>query len=526
MPVVAVFLIAIFPADGVPKFEVSPALPRYAANSVVLVVATGAITCVVGTATAWMVSMYRFPLSRLLEWALFLPLAMPAYICAYAMVDFLEYAGPIQTILRSMAGWQSAADYSFPEIRSRGGAAFVLSAALYPYVYLFARAAFRDQSQAVLEVARTLGAGPFSRFFRIGLPLARPGIVAGVAIAMMETIGDFGVVEYFSIQTLTTAIFTTWLEARNLAGAAQTSILILGFVFALVFLERVGRSRLRFTGGGHPESSETKIRLVGNRGLIASVFCTIPLLVGFVVPCSVMTAHAVANPEEWFQQDLLRSGINSIVTGGIAAVLTVSLAIIFAYGARTAGGRMLTILSSATAIGYAFPGAVLALGLLVPLASVDHAVADLTVRYLGYDPGLLMTGSAVALTIAYSIRFFAIAQGAADAAVGRVLPSLGLVARTLGQSPMGALKRVFLPLIGGSLWVALLLVFVECVKELPATLLLRPFNYNTLATRVYEEASLENIGEASPAALVVTFVGAVGVLLLARARAHSTRSGD
>ena len=517
MPVASVVWIALTPDDNIWPHLMATTLPRYLKNTVLLAVSVAALAATAGTASAWMVTLYRFPGSRWLEWLLLLPLAIPAYVGAYALVDFLEYAGPVQTAMREAFGWQSSRDYWFPEIRSRGAAAIVLAAALAPYVFLLARSAFREQPGGSYEVARALGAGPVARFFRVGLPLARPAIVAGTAIVVMETVSDFGVVSYFAVQTLTTGIFGTWLSGGNAGGAAQIAGVVLLIVLLLVGLEKRSRRHQRFHQAARNLRPVVPLALTGWRGWLASVLCSIPFVVGFVLPVAVIGAHALENAERWLDPGLIRAMVNTLMVGGIASVVTVLAAIFMVYGVRLARSRGPRGLLPLTTIGYAAPGAVLGVGLLYPMSAADHMIADLVESVTGRDIGLLMTGSAFAIIYAYAVRFFAIAQGAVDSAFGRVSPSLPMAARSLGLGAGGVLRRVYLPLIRGSVGTALLLVFVDCTKELPATLLLRPFNFNTLATRVYEKASLEQIGNAAPAAVLVIGVGLCAVLLLAHA---------
>ncbi|MCA8882596.1 MAG: iron ABC transporter permease [Rhodobacteraceae bacterium] len=515
-PLLAVVWLALSPGDQIWAHLWSTTLPRYLSNSLLLMAGVGLTTAVTGTAAAWLVAMYRFPGARWLEWLLLLPLAIPAYIGAYALTDFLEYAGPVQSGLRSLFGWSSARDYWFPEIRSRGAAIVVLGAALYPYVYLLARAAFRDQSVCAFDVARTLGAGPWRRFFRIGLPLARPAIAAGTAIAMMETVSDFGVVEFFAVQTLTTGIFTTWLEAGNASGAAQIAVVILGLVFLLVALEKSSRRRSRFYRMSRQQRPRQKETLTGWAGWTAFLVCFLPFAGGFLLPVGVIGTLALHNAQEWADPALLTALGNTLLVAGSAAAVTVTAALFLVYGVRLSGQRLPRALLPVTTLGYAAPGAVLGLGILMPLAQLDHWLADGVEALTGVDPGLILTGSAFAIVLAYGVRFFAIAQGAADSALGRISPSLPMAARSLGQTAGGTLRHVHLPMISGSVGTALLLVFVDSVKELPATLLLRPFNVDTLATRVYGQASLERIGDAAPPAMMVIGVGLAAVLVLAR----------
>ena len=516
LPVLSVIWFALNPENNIWPHLLSTTLPRYLGNTVLLMVSVGAITAAVGAGAAWLVVMYRFPGHRWLQWALLLPLAVPAYVGAYALVDFLEYAGPVQTALRGIMGWQDARDYAFPQIRSRGAAILVLSAALYPYVYLLARAALREQSGAGFEVARALGVGPWGRFFRVGLPLIRPAIAAGVAVVMMETVNDFGVVDYFAVQTLTTGIFTVWLQAGNLGGAAQIATLVLAMIVFLVTLEKLSRRRSRFFGSARQPRPVTPMRLSGGRGALAALACLLPFLAGFVLPVAVLVSHAL-DAREWAAPGLVKAFYHTLTTGGVAAVVTVLAGLFMVYGTRLSGHRLPVLLLPVTAIGYAAPGAVLGIGILIPLAFFDNALADAILALTGRDPGLIFTGTAAALVLAYCVRFFAIAQGTADAALGRVSPSLPMAARSLGQTAGGTLRRVHVPLIRASVGSALLLVFVDCMKELPATLLLRPFGYDTLATRVHAKASLENIAEAAPAALMITAVGLIAVGFLARA---------
>ena len=515
-PILSVLWIAANPVENIWPHLMATTLPRYLGNTLVVMTLVAVLATVVGTATAWLVVMYRFPGRRWLEWALLMPLAVPGFLGAYALVDFLDFSGPVQTGLREMFGWQSAQDYLFPDIRSRSGAVFVLAASLYPYVYLLARAGFREQSGAAHDVARALGADGFKRFWKVGLPLARPAIVAGTAIVMMETVNDFGTVDFFGVQTLTTGVFSVWLEAGNAGGAAQIATLILALIFALVALEKISRRKARFHRMARQDREATPTSLSGARGWLATISCVVPFLAGFVLPVSVMLSHAITKPDRWFAPGLFEAFANTVLVGGIAAIVTVAGAIFMVYGVRLSGRALPRIVLPVTTIGYAAPGAVLAIGLLIPLAALDNAVADGILGLTGWDPGLILTGGTVVLIYAYAVRFFAIGQGAADAAMGRVAPSLPLAARTLGQTAGGALQRVYLPLIRGSVAAALLLVFVDCVKELPATLLLRPFNFNTLATRSYEQASLERIADAAPAALLIICVSLVAVIFVAR----------
>lgn len=523
MPVLSVVWLALNPTDNIWPHLLSSVMPRYFGNTVALAVGTGLLAAAMGTGAAWLVSMYDFPGRGVLQWLLLLPLAVPAYIGAYALADFLDYSGPVQIALRGWFGWETARDYWFPRIRSLEAAIVVLASALYPYVYLLTRAALHEQSGSAYEVARALGTGPWGLFARVGLPLARPAIVAGSAIAMMEAVADYGVVSYFGVQTLNTGIFTTWLERRNAGGAAQIACAMLAIIVLLSLWERFARRNARYHQSARQPRPIQRQRLRALPALLATLACTLPFAMGFVLPVGVIATYALAYPQGWVSPGLVRAAWHTVSLGGIAAVLTVLMALIMVYGTRLSGRALPRLLMPVTTIGYAAPGAVLAVGLLIPLAALDHRVADGWLAVTGTDPGLILTGTGTAIVLAYLVRFFAIGQGAIDAAFTRVPPSLPMAARSLGRDNAGVLRAVYLPMMRGSVGAALLLVFVDCVKELPATLLLRPFNFETLATRTHERASLEDLGNASPAALLVMAVGLAAVALLARTNLGGAR---
>ncbi|HUF88193.1 MAG TPA: iron ABC transporter permease [Thermohalobaculum sp.] len=525
MPLVAVAWMALNPTENIWPHLVATVLPVYLANTLMLMGLVALGTACIGTGAAWLVVMTEFPGRRVLEWALLAPLAVPAYIGAYALVDLLEYAGPVQGVLRALFGWQSARDYWFPEIRSIWAAAFVLTMALYPYVYFLARAAFREQSVCALEVGRTLGLRPWGVFWRIGLPLARPAVAVGVALAMMETLNDFGAVDYFAVQTLTRGVFTIWLETFNAGGAAQISMVMLGFVLLLLALERVSRRGRRFHHASRRYQPIRRTRPKGAKRWAVVGLCAAPVAFGFVLPTAVIGWYATRYLGEWLEPAFWRAALHTAVLATLAAAIACAVGVFMVYGARASRHAAARWLAQATALGYAAPGAVLAVGVLIPLAALDHRIADLAEAWLGVDPGLLLTGSAAAVVFAYVVRFAAIAHGAVDSALGRVTPAMESAARTLGETRRGALVRVHLPLIKGSVLTAGLLIFVDSAKELPATLILRPFNFETLATTVYGAASREQLAEAGPAALAIIVVGLLPVALLARMM-DRTRPGE
>ena len=515
-PVLAVIWLAFHPTENIWPHLMATVLPRYLINTVILAAGVGALSVAMGTGAAWLVVMYRFPLARFLDQALLFPLAIPAYIGAYARVDFLDYSGPLQGAMRLATGWTSAKDYAFPEVRSLGFAMLVLAAAFYPYVYLLARAAFREQSGGTYEVARALGAGPWGLFWRVGLPLARPALAVGLALVLMETVADFGTVQHFAVQTLTTGVFSTWLNGDNAGGAAQLAGVILVLILGLIFVEQSSRRNARFHKPSRAVRPVVPVVLKGFAAWVALLACLVPLSLGFVLPVAVMLTHALEKPKAWLAPGLAQAVVNTLSVGAIAAVLTVVAATCLIQGLRLSRRSLARLILPLTALGYAAPGAVLAVGILIPLAALDHRLADAILAMTGHDPGLLLTGTAVALVLAYMVRFFGIAQGAVEVAFGRVAPSLPMAARSLGQTAGGVLRRVYLPLMRGSISTALLMVFVDCVKELPATLMLRPFNFNTLSTRAYDLASLEKITEAAPAALLVIAFSLTAVAIMAR----------
>jgi iron(III) transport system permease protein len=524
-PLLAVAWIALFPTENIWPHLLATVLPRYAMNSIALMAMVGLGAAAIGAGAAWLVVMTRFPGRRLLEVLLLAPLAMPAYIGAYALVDLLEYAGPVQTTMRGLFGWVDARDYWFPQIRSIWSAGFVLTLSLYPYVYLLARAAFREQSVCALEVARSLGCGPWGMFFRVALPLARPAVFAGGAIAMMETLNDFGAVDHFAVQTLTTGVFSIWLESRNAGGAAQIAGVMLIFVFALMGLEassRRGRRYHNMSRRYRPIEGET---LGPVARWMAFAGCAAPVALGFFLPVGVMASHAFDQMTQWAEPRFWRAVANTFWLSATAAGISAAVGVLLVYGARASQSSGPRWVAKAAAVGYAAPGAVLAVGVLLPASAFDNFVADAILDATGWDPGLILTGSAAMIIFAYVVRFAAIAHGAVDGALGRVTPSMEMAARALGETRRGALRRVHLPIIRGSVLTAALLIFVDGAKELPATLILRPFNFDTLATRVYSSASLEDLSAAGPPALAIIAVGLAPVLLLIR-QLRESRPGE
>ena len=488
-------------------------------------IGVGLLTFVIGTGTAWLITMYRFPGRKWLQWALLIPLAMPTYIIAYTYVDVFEYSGVVQSFLRDLVGWRNARDYWFPEIRSTGGAILIMSFVLYPYVYLTSRASFLKQSVCHLEVSRTLGRSAVGTFFSVALPLARPGIVVGVSLAMMECLNDIGAVEYFGVNTLTVGIYTTWLERSNLGGAAQIASIMLVFVFALIWLERVGRARQRFHHMSQRERKPTRQQLRGWQAVAATTVCVTPVFMGFVLPGLVLLQFAFNYFDEAANENYLRFVRNSMVLSLLAASAAIVIGLFLAYAHRLARSDFVQIAIRFASVGYAVPGAVLGIGILIPLTQFDNLVDGVARDVLGVSTGLLLTGTIFSIAYAYVVRFLAISYGNMETGLGRVTPNLAAAARTLGRSSTGALRDVHLPLIRPAIATAGLLVFVDCMKELPATLILRPFNFDTLATHVYTYASLDLLEESSLAALTIVLAGLIPVLLLNHTLKEPKRRG-
>ncbi len=528
-PLLAIAWIALFPSENIWPHLATTILPRHSWNTLVLMAGNGLGVFLIGTGTAWLVATCEFPGRRTFEWALLLPLAVPAYIVAFVYTDIMEFAGPVQGLLRDLFGWQTKRDYWFPEIRSMGGAIFVMSFVLYPYVYLLARAAFLEQSASVLEASRTLGRSPWRTFLQVAMPLARPAIVVGVALALMETLADFGTVDYFAVNTLTVSVFNVWLGMGNAGGAAQIALVMLAFVVALVTLERIGRKGRRYHNTSSRQVKPRRYELRSIARETATFACALPILLGFIIPAGVLTRHAIVFFDESWNAAFFGFARNSLLLATLAAVTAVAIAVFLAYGRRLTGPTF-GVLSRISLLGYAVPGAVLAIGVLVPFARFDNAVDALMRDWFGVSTGLLLSGTVFILVFAYVVRFLAVGFGAVEASLGKIQPTMDMAARSLGAGTVRTLWRIHLPLIRGSLIAAATIVFVDSMKELPATLILRPFNFDTLATHVYQFASDELLEQSALSALTIVIAGIVPVILLSRAmrsaqEQRSRRSG-
>ncbi len=490
-------------------------LPEYVANTLWLCLGVGLGVVVVGVSTAWLVTMHVFPGRRLFEWALVLPLAVPAYVMAYTYTDLLQFVGPVQSWLRESFGWKKA-DYWFPDVRSLGGAVAMFVCVLYPYVYLLARTAFLERAGGMLEVGRSLGLTAWGSFFRISLPLARPAIAAGAALALMETLADYGAVAYFAVPTFTTGIYRAWFSLGDRAAAAQLSAALLGFVVLVLLLERMSRGRARFhntTGRNRPQPGQ---RLSGFAAAGAMLACALPLTLGFLLPAGILFEMALSEGDAQFGARFLQLAGNSFALAALTALLGAGLAVVLAYAARLSRARWPQWLNRIVGLGYAVPGSVIAVGVLIPVTRLDNWLAAWIASWTGTNPGLLLTGGIAALVYAYLVRFLSLALQTVEASLGKITPSMDDAARSLGCGQGATLQRVHLPLLRGSLLTAGLLVFVDVMKELPATLVMRPFNFDTLATQAYTLASDERLAEASTAALAIVAVGILPLIAVSR----------
>jgi iron(III) transport system permease protein len=520
-PIVAVLYLAFTPTDNIWPHLASTVLPGYITTTLTLMLGVGVGALTIGVGSAWVVTMCRFPGRSVFEWAMLLPMAMPAYIIAYIYTDILEYSGPVQSMLRDMFGWSHKLEYWFPEIRSVGGAIMMMTLVLYPYVYLLARAAFLEQSVAMFEASRSLGRGPWRSFFTVALPLARPGIVIGVSLVLMETLNDFGTVDYFAVNTFSLGIFDVWMNMNNIGGAAQLATVMLLFVAILVCLERWARRKRRYHNTSTKYQALPGFRLVGARKWMATIGCLTPVFLGFITPVLVLLVYAKQHYDPALTQEIFQYAANSVTLSVLAGVIAVMIAIVMAYSTRIKGGRVLQIASRVAGLGYAVPGAVLAVGVLIVLGNIDNSVDTFARDYFGVSTGLIFSGTIVAVTFGYLVRFLALSLGAVEASLVKITPNMDGASRSLGRGPFATMRYVHLPLIRGSVLTAILLVFVDCMKELPMTIILRPFNFQTLATFVHQYASDEQLGDAALAALSIVGFGVLPVILLSLTIAKS-----
>jgi iron(III) transport system permease protein len=432
LPIIAVLSGLFADARSVWQHLASTVLTTYITNSLLLMVFVGLGVTIIGTGTAWLVTMCRFPTSRILTWALLLPLAAPAYILAYTYTDLLEYFGIVQTTLRSWFGWKSAQDYWFPNVRSLWGASLMLILVLYPYVYLLARSAFLSQSVCTLEASRSLGCSPWQSFRKVALPLARPAIVAGLSLALMETLNDYGTVQFFEVSTFTTGIYRTWFGMGERLAATQLAAFLLIFVFALIWMERLSRGRVQYYQSAS-SSPIQKYQLRGLRAIAAFIFCSIPLLLGFFLPGGFLLNMTLENWEDAFDDRFWNFATNSLTVSGLAAIVAIVIGIILAYGLRLNRSLIMRVAAYVASMGYAVPGSVIAVGILVPLGLFDNTIDSWMRSTFNYSTGLLLSGTIFALIFAYLVRFLALSFNSIDASLTNIKPSLDDASRSLGN---------------------------------------------------------------------------------------------
>lgn len=523
VPVLAVVWTALAGDGGAGHWRAlwNTVLPDYIRNTLAIGLGVAVLTFFIGVSTAWTVTMYAFPGRRLFEVALLLPLAMPAYVVAYAYTDFLDYAGPVQVWLRGTFGWQSPRDYWFFEIRSLGGAIAMMTLAFYPYVYLTARTAFVEQSASLLEAARTLGGSQWESFRRVALPVAWPSIAVGLSLTLMEVISDFGVVQFFAVQTLTTGLFNVWLIMGDRSGGAQIAMVLLIFVAALIITERRARIRKGYFALTTSQRTPARQKIGGGKAAAAIAVCFLPFALGFLLPFALLVQHSAGHFSTMISPAFLTMASRSLLLAGAASLIVVVIGLGLAYAARLGLNRPARAAIRIANLGYAIPGAVLAIGIMIPFGAFDRTVDDFFRAQFGVSTGLILSGSVAGLLIAYLVRFLTISHGTLESGLGRIRPSLDMAARSLGRTPMRTLIETHLPLLRGSLLTAALIIFVDVMKELPATLILRPFDFDTLATTAYSLASDERLEAAALPSLAIALAGLIPVFLLSRAITHA-----
>ncbi|MGY0564849.1 MAG: ABC transporter permease [Paraglaciecola chathamensis] len=516
VPVLLIFTSVFIPQKELWQHLFATVLNDYVYHSLLIAFSVGGLTLLLGTSLAWLVARYEFAGRGTLQWLILLPMAMPAYILAYTYTGMLDVAGPLQTHLRATFNW-TYHDYWFPDVRSVSGAILMLSLVLYPYVYMLARTAFSEQSASFYEASRSMGVSGFGYFRKVAFPLARPAILTGTALAMMEAFADYGTVQYFGISTFTTGIFRTWNGLGNAIGAAQLAAVLTSFVLVLLLIEKHSRRRLRYFHQGQKQNSAKRLTLTPVSAVWAVIACLLPVSLGFIIPCAQLLIWAAERATTQIDSGFIDLIWNSFYLAASAALIAVGLALLFAYAKRLRSHWLLNSQVQIASLGYAIPGTVIAIGAMLMLSAADDALNALTESLFDTSVGLIFSGTLVALLLAYSVRFLAVALHNVEAGLQRIKPSMDDAARSMGLSSFAVLKTVHIPLLRASVLSAILLVFVDVLKELPATLILRPFNFNTLAVRTFELASEERLQDAAVPAIAIVLVGILPVVLLTRA---------
>jgi len=501
-PVLAIFYSAFAGDTSLWSHLFSTVLTKYTINTIVLMFGVGCLSLLFGISSAWIVTRYNFPLKKILEWALLLPAAIPAYIIAYTYTDFLEYAGPVQGILRDFFNWKSSKDYWFPNIRSMGGAIFVMSSVLYPYIFLMVRVTFLSTPLSYYQTSQIHGKNVF---FNVAIPLARPSIVAGLALVLMETISDFGTVDYFALETLTLGVFNVWLGMNSLSGAAQISSVLFLLVIILLTLESIARNKQRFFEKSSGQNIAEPLETSKIHGIIYLFICLIPLILGFVIPFIILLSFVLNGFAIINFSEILSTTFTSISIAILASILVMLISILMVIVSFYKSNKLQKILIFLSSCGYAFPGTILAVGVVVFVGWLN----DLIYFHINY-----FTGGVIVLLFAYTLRFLAVGNGAVKSGIVKINPNILDTCKIMGFNFFKTIRTMIVPLIYTNILVGGILIFVDILKELPMTLLLRPFNFETLATYVYQYASDEMLEECSLAALMIVLTGIGPVILL------------
>jgi iron(III) transport system permease protein len=523
IPILTVVVSIFTPAGEVWSHLADTVLDDYIKNSLLLISGVSFGVILLGVSSAWLITMTEFPGRKIFEWASILPFAIPAYLLAYIYTDFLDITGPLQNMIRNIFGL-GIDEYWFPNIRSVEGAIIIMSLAFYPYVYMLARSSFLEQSTTLLEASRIMGYSTWQSFIKVALPVARPGIAAGLALALMETLNDFGTVQYFGVQTFTTGIYRTWFGLGERPAAAQLAAFLLAFIVVLLILERWSRNRI-----SNEKSNSTRFKrlnrfeLKGFRSALAFTVCFIPVLIGFVVPMILLLEMFFSNIS-LLDLKFFELALNSFTVSALTGFLAVLLALVMAYSARLNPNRYVKIFNRISSLGYAIPGSVIAVGVLIPFGIFDNTIDGFFREQFGFSTGLLLSGTIFAMIFAYLVRFLSVSYGGVEASMEKITPNMDEAARGLGYRFSKVLRKIHIPMMSGGLLTAALLVFVDVMKELPATLIVRPFNFDTLAVQVYRYASDERLAESAGAALMIVLVGIIPVIIISRTIAKSRKS--
>ncbi|MEX0844060.1 MAG: iron ABC transporter permease [Balneolaceae bacterium] len=523
IPILTVVFSIFTPSGEIWRHLAETVLDDYIKNSLFLIIGVSVGVIFLGVSSAWLITMAEFPGRRIFEWASILPFAIPAYLMAYIYTDFLDIAGPFQTTIRNLFGL-GIDEYWFPNIRSIEGAILIMSLAFYPYVYMLARSSFLEQSTNLLEASRILGYSSWQSFFKVALPVARPGIAAGLALALMETLNDFGTVEYFGIQTFTTGIYRTWFGLGERPAAAQLAAFLMAFIVVLLILEKWSRNKISSDKSSSNRFKRlNRFHLKGLKSGTAFTVCFLPVLIGFILPVILLLEMFFSNIQ-YLNFKFIELSFNSFTVSAITGFLAVSMALIMAYSARLNPTRSVKFFNRVSSLGYAIPGSVIAVGVLIPFGFFDNSVDAFFREQFGFSSGLLLSGTMFAMVFAYLVRFLSVSFGGVEASMEKITPNMDEAARGMGYSFTKMLQKIHIPMMSGGLLTAGLLVFVDVMKELPATLIVRPFNFDTLAVQVYRYASDERLAESAGAALMIVLVGIIPVIIISRTIAKSRKS--